>query len=140
MADLQERLRATPEDPRLLVRLGAAYLTRARETADPSYYGRAEEALRRSHEIDARWPGTLVGLGLLAMARHDFAVVLDLARQAQTLAPGAAEPLGLAYDALVELGRYDEAAAAVQAMVDRRPSFAGLIRVAQLAAALGISA
>lgn len=132
VADLQARVRASPADPALLTRLGSAYLDQARETADPSWYTRAAEALDRSLTLDPARPDTLVGLGLLSLARHDFEAALGWAGQAGTMIPDSAEPLGVAFDALVELGRYDEAEVALQAMVDRRPSLASLVRVSQL--------
>src|SRR5689334_4185765 len=41
---LQERLRQTPDDERAYVLLGAAYLQKVRESGDPVYYGKTEEA------------------------------------------------------------------------------------------------
>lgn len=132
VADLQRRLGATPDDPALLARLGIAYLGRTRETADPTFYTKADQALQRSQSLDGANPLTMTGLGLLAQARHDFTGALEWARQVQVIEPGSREALGIIVDALVELGRYDEAAAAAQEMVDRRPSLASLARVSLL--------
>src|SRR5947208_2493757 len=44
VASLQAQLRARPDEPSLLTQLGVAYLARARETADPTYYAKAAEA------------------------------------------------------------------------------------------------
>jgi tetratricopeptide (TPR) repeat protein len=132
VADLQARLGARPDDPVLLARLGDAYLLRAKETADPIYLTKAAQALERSLELDPERVPTLMGLGLLALDRHDFASALDLGRRAQTLDPGAAPPLGLISDAQIELGRYDEAAETLQQMLDRRPSLASLSRASYL--------
>jgi tetratricopeptide (TPR) repeat protein len=71
----------------------------------------------------------LVPAGLLALARHDFLGALDLARQARTEAPLAVDPLAVEIDALVELGRYDEALAQADLMVSRRPSVSSLSRL-----------
>jgi len=132
VGDLEARVRQAPRDPDLLTRLGIAYLQRARGTADPGYLARAGEALGRSGAIESERAETLTGLGLLALARHDFAAALDLGRRAERLDPASPEPLGVIVDALVELGRYDEAAATAQVMVDRRPSLASLSRVSYL--------
>ena len=58
VARLQEQLRASPDQPALLTRLGTAYLTRARETADPSWYGKAAATLQRSQALDRANPQT----------------------------------------------------------------------------------
>ncbi len=129
VAGLQDRLRATPDDPRLIADLGAAYLSRARETADPSWYTKASELLDHGAAIDPDNVRTLTAQGLLALSRHDFGHALDLGNRAHTLAPLSPDPLGIVVDAHVELGQYPEAAAAAQDMVDRRPSLASLARV-----------
>ena len=46
LAALQVRLHDRPDDPALLASLGQIYVQRARETGDPAYYPRAEEAFR----------------------------------------------------------------------------------------------
>ena len=121
---------AAPEDPAALARLGAAYLAEARRTADPALYGRADDAITRSLAADggAGQPSTLVTAGLLALARHDFTGALAHATEARRLAPLAVDPLGVEVDALVELGRYDEASVVVDEMVRRRPDVASLSR------------
>jgi tetratricopeptide (TPR) repeat protein len=129
---LQVQLRRDPDQPVALTQLGAAYLTRARETADPGFYTKATEVLRRADALDGRNPQTKTALGLLALARHDFRGALAWGARAHALAPDAAGPLGVTFDAQVELGRYQEAAATAQAMVDRRPGLASFARVSYL--------
>ena len=132
VADLQARLGATPDDPRLLARLGQAYLLRARETADPSWFTKAAQALDRSNSVAPDRPDTLTALGLLALGRHDFSTALDLGRRAHELDPASPQPLGVVVDAQVELGRYADAAETAQEMLDRRPSLASLARASYL--------
>ncbi len=132
VADLQARLGVTPDDPALLARLGEAYLVRARETADPSYFTKAAQALGRSDTLAPDRTDTLTGLGLLALGRHDFSAALDLGRRAHQLDPASPQPLGVVVDADVELGRYADAADAAQEMLDRRPSLASLSRASYL--------
>jgi len=131
-AALEARLQETPASPQLLTDLGVTYLARARETADPTFFDRAAEALGRSRSLDADRPPTLTALGLLALARHDFSAALELGARAHELDPASPEALGVVVDAHAELGHYDEAAAAAQEMVDRRPSLASLSRVSYL--------
>jgi tetratricopeptide (TPR) repeat protein len=130
IAALQDRLRATPEDWRGYASLGLAYVARARVTADPSWYPMAEGALReslrlrRGDNVDA-----LLGLGVLALSRHDFERALALGRRTETVNPYGADAYGVIGDALLELGRYDEAFDAFQTMVDTRPNLASYARV-----------
>ena len=132
VARLQAQLRDRPGEPRLLTRLGAAYLARARESADPGYVTKAAEALGQSQAKAPGQPDTMTALGLLALARHDFPAALAWGERARAANPDGAEPLGVVVDAQVELGRYDAAAEAAQAMVDRRPGLASLARVSYL--------
>ena len=132
VADLQARLGATPDDPTLLTRLGEAYLLRARETADPSWFTKAAQALERSHAVAPDRPATLTGLGLLALSRHDFSTALGLGLRAHHLDRASPQPLGVVVDAQVELGRYTDATETAQQMLDRRPSLASLSRASYL--------
>jgi tetratricopeptide (TPR) repeat protein len=132
ITDLQTQLTANPNDWPAYTQLGLAYLQKARETADPSYYQKAEQAL---NTVLAREPGDYVALGALgelALARHDFAHALELGERARSLNPRRAYAYGVIADAQIELGRYDEAVATVQQMVDLRPDLSSYSRVAYL--------
>jgi len=68
-------------------------------------------------------------MGLLALARHEFAGALQWGDRAQQLDPAGARPLGIIGDAQIELGRYPQAVQTFQAMVDRRPDLSSYARV-----------
>lgn len=130
IAERYETVRQFPDTIDAYVLLGNAYLQNVREKGDPSDYGRAEasfdEALRREPEnLDA-----VIGKGVLALARHDFAGALELGTQAVAIAPRSARAHGVLVDALTELGRYDEAVTSAQQMIDLRPDLASFSRVA----------
>ena len=72
----------------------------------------------------------VLGLGSLALIRHEFRDALRYGRSAERLLPGSYRPYGVTGDALVELGRYDEAFAAFDRMISLRPSLASYARVA----------
>jgi tetratricopeptide (TPR) repeat protein len=130
IAGLQERLRTIPDDGRSYASLGLAYVARGRVTGDPSWYPKAESALAESVRIDGRDNvEAALGLGALALARHDFEAALEHARLAVELNPYGSEAYGVIGDALVELGRYDEAFDAFQTMVDTRPDLSSYARV-----------
>jgi tetratricopeptide (TPR) repeat protein len=127
--DLQAKLRADSRDSRSYALLGLAYQQRARETGDPSYYPRAAGVLRRALALAPRNPLATTGVASLALAQHRFRDALAQARRAQKLAPSAARNYGLIGDALVELGRYDEAFRAFDLMAELKPSLASYARV-----------
>lgn len=128
----QQRLNASPDDPQLISLLALAYVQRVRETGDPGYYARADELVRRALSLGPREITTLVAAGSLSLSRHDFPAALDYGTRAVAVAPARPAGHGIVTDALVELGRYDEAAAAAQRMVDLRPDLASFGRVAYL--------
>lgn len=119
-------------DAARLAAQGGVELQRARETADPAHYTRAEGLLRRALAREPRNLDATIGMGTLALARHDFRGGLRLAREARRLAPGLARPYAALVDAQVELGRYPEAARSLQQMIDLRPNLASYARVSYL--------
>jgi tetratricopeptide (TPR) repeat protein len=130
VAGLEQQVRARPGDAGLLTQLGFAYQLRWRETADSSFLPRSEAALRRALRVRPSEASAVLGLGSLALIQHDFRQALHYGRRAHRLLPYATRPYGVIGDALVELGRYDEAFAAFERMVALRPSLASYARVA----------
>jgi tetratricopeptide (TPR) repeat protein len=132
IAALQAAVAADPNNDDALLELGSAFLQRVRETADPSIYGKAQEAFDRARDLGPEDPLPLIGLGTLALARHQFADALVLGRKALVLGPGLPTAAGVVVDSLVELGRYPEALKAAQTMIDLRPGLASYARVSYL--------
>jgi len=106
-----------------------AELQRARETADPARYARAEALFRRVLTRDGRDIDATIGLGTLALARHDFHAALRIGLAAHRLAPQLARPYAVLVDAQIELGRYEPARRSLQKMIDMRPNLASYARV-----------
>jgi tetratricopeptide (TPR) repeat protein len=129
IASLQAAVKAQPKDPRGYASLAQAYLQKVRETGDASFYTRADAVLRTALQLNPRSPDAVVVAGTLALARHDFAGALRLGRRARELAPELAAPYAVLVDALIELGRYDQAGAALQRWVDIKPTLASYARV-----------
>ncbi len=127
IAALQANVRAAPSAARYAA-LGAAYLQKVRETGDAGYYTRAEGVLRLALQREPRNLDAVVALGTLTLARHDFRGGLALGRRARRLAPAAYGPYPVVIDALVELGRYDEAGRALQRLVDGKPGLPAYAR------------
>jgi tetratricopeptide (TPR) repeat protein len=137
VSNLEQEVRVRPDDERVLTSLGLAYQQRARETADASYLSRSEEALRRALALAPRDPLATVGLATLALSRHQFRSALVLARRARALAPDSVRPFAALGDALIELGRYDEAFTAFDTMARLKPSLAAYSRVSYARELLG---
>lgn len=119
-----KQLEANGTDP---LALAYAYLQLVRETGDSAYYQRIEALLDQTDPTAAAALRSAIAAG-----RHDFAAAQTQAELAISGNPN--EPLyyGLLADALIELGQYEAATAAVQTMVDLRPDFAAYSRIAYL--------
>ena len=117
--------------------LGLAYQQRARETADFSYYARSERALQTALQLRPDDVLATSGLASLALSRHQFRLGLELGRRAERLGPGLARNLGVVGDALLELGRYEEAFRTFDRMAALRPGLASYARVAYARELLG---
>lgn len=130
ISGLQERLDRVPEDHIAWSALGSAYVNEAVATADPAYYSKADAALQRSLEIRPEGNDAAVtGQAALAASQHEFTTALELARDAQELNPYSTANQAVLVDALVELGRYEEAERELQQMMDLKPSVPALMRV-----------
>ena len=118
-----------PADSGTLIRRGNDELQRARETADPARYARAEAAFGAALRRDPLSVDATIGMATLALARHDFAEGLRLARRARRLGPELARPFSVLVDAQLELGRYEQAGRSLQQMIDLQPNLASYARV-----------
>lgn len=130
--DYQERVRQSPDDLKAYAVLGGAYIQRARETGDPSYYGKAEEVYAAALTRDPQNIEALIGKGALALARHQFREALELGEQARAINPHIARIYGVIGDAQIELGMYEQALETIQTMVDMRPDLSSYSRVSYL--------
>lgn len=118
---LQAHLRAQPRDFAGWAVLGLAYVEQARVQGDPSRYPQADRALARSLHLAPDNDQALAGRAALAAARHDFTAALRHADRALARNPYSERALCSRIDALVELGRYEEASRAADTADARRP-------------------
>jgi len=130
LADLQQQVAGDPDDVERLGRLGFAYLQKARETGDPAFYTKAEGVFQRALSVDGDNPLALSGMSSVALARHDFQQALVWGQKALEQSPEDPDYYGAIGDALIELGRYEEAVAAFQRMADLRPDQSSDVRTA----------
>ena len=131
VADLQAHLRHNPGDWQGWAALGLGYVDEARATGNPSLYPKADGAFGKS--LSLRPDGNaaaLAGRGALANARHDFAAGLRFADEAIGHDGSNAQAAAIRGDALIELGRYEDAFSAYQRAVELAPGLASYTRAA----------
>lgn len=126
------RATQAPGDPEAWVSLADAFMQKARETADPSYYRRAETAYQKALAVGPRNVGALAGVAWVNGALHEFEQSAEWARRALAVDPGHAPAQGLLGDAALEMGDYDAAFEHYQKMLDARPDLASYSRGAQV--------
>jgi tetratricopeptide (TPR) repeat protein len=113
-------------------RLGDAFMQKARETLDLSYYGRAEASYRKSLALNPRCANALVGVAWVLSGRHEFEQSIEWANKALKIEPNRADAYGLLGDAATEMGDYDAAFEHYQKMMDLKPDIASYSRGAHL--------
>ena len=134
---LTTKTRRERQDRAAWTALGDAFMQKARETADLSYYGRAEQAFEQARTLDAGNAEALVGLAWVQSARHEFERSTEWARKALAVDPTSAAAYGLLGDAALELGDYDLAAEHYQKMLDLRPDISAYSRSAHFLFVIG---
>ena len=132
IASAQATLRVAPHNVAALNELSAAYLQKVREVGDPSYYPKVDDLLVDALRLDPPNINSNLLLGLLELARHQFKSALDQGAKVVALAPHSSGPYGVLGDAQVELGRYTDAQATFQTMVNTRPDLGSYSRVSYI--------
>lgn len=117
--------------------LTVAYMQKARETGDFNFNARAEAALTQSLKLSPDNFDALKLQSKLLVTYHRFGEALPVARRIIEQKPSDYEAYGVLADALIELGYYDEAKKAVQAMLDVRPYTASYARASYLRSLYG---
>jgi tetratricopeptide (TPR) repeat protein len=134
---LERRVARKPKDGDALAVLALAYQQRARETGDPAYYRLADTALHRASAAGGQAALVAQGEASLANTRHRFRVGLRLAREAIRLDPEDGSAYGALGDALLNLGRYEQAFKVYDQMALKAPGIASFTRVANARELIG---
>jgi tetratricopeptide (TPR) repeat protein len=111
----QWKVSQDPDDYFNYDRLGVAYIQKARETGDVTYYDLAASALKKSLDLDSDQPESAAAkkhLATVDYAYHRFGEALALAQDAVKLNPSDVASYALIGDARAEAGDYSEAWAA----------------------------
>lgn len=101
-------------------RLASAYVQKARETGDISYYELAEKALKKSLELESQHSEAAAAfsqIGGVQFAEHRFLESAACAERATKLEPDDTAGWALAGDAQLEMGNYAEAEAMFKKLV-----------------------
>ena len=110
-----------------------AAFSRYQESGDPRDLETTERLGGEARESDEDDALALEALSRAALSRHDFTAGLRFAREASRLAPHRVAPVGLQADALIELGRYEEAFRLAQLRLDARPDVESYARASYVA-------
>jgi tetratricopeptide (TPR) repeat protein len=129
---LQEKLKAEPDNVDLNVTLGQAYLQKARETGDPSYYTKSEQLFEKVLASNGDHVEALIGKASLAMSRHQFAEAREIADRAASLNSYSAAARGILADAYVQLRDYDNAVLVLDEMVRLKPNLSSYSRISYM--------
>ena len=129
VSELQDLVAAGDAGPQVYAALGTALLEQLRDTGDTTLAADAKAAFTEALDRDPRSLEATVGLGALALSRHDFRTALVHGRAAQRINPMSFAPFAVLVDAEIELGRYGDAQRTLQRMVDFKPSLASYARV-----------
>ena len=133
MAIAQKKIARDPKHFHGYNELALALTQRARETADPRFYQRAEEAVKTSLSLS---PDNFEALKVRTWAllgQHRFAEAHTLASTLNKKVPDDLMVYGMLTDANIELGKYDDAEKSAQWMLDLRPgNIPALTRAAYL--------
>jgi len=111
---LEQRVGDDPENFAVQNMLAGYYLKQVKQSGDHAYLAPAAAAARASlAAVPAeRNHGGLAALALTEAASHQFVAARDHAQRLVALAPDKLYPYEILGDALLELGQYEEAAAA----------------------------
>lgn len=118
--------------PAAYVALAEALLAHRRETGDLALLGYARDALRAAQARAPRDPAVMRTELFFLMEEHRFAEARDAARAVIALDARDSGAHLLLSDALVELGEYDEAIAALQVAMDLEPDLRSYSRTGYL--------
>ena len=116
---LQDRVKQSPTNYAAYDELGSAFFQKARETGDIAYYDLAEQTLKKaldSSPQDFRAADPLVHMALVCMGEHRFTDALAFSQKALSLGSGNLPAFAVEGDAYTDIGDYDEAAVAYNAL------------------------
>ncbi|MEU6016736.1 tetratricopeptide repeat protein [Streptomyces sp. NPDC047515] len=135
MGDRQQWVGTHPSDAGAWALLGTSYVEWGQRSADEAYYGRAEQALQRSLNVEPGENGNTaawVGLAALANARGDFGAAKKWGEKVRAREPKQWTVYPSLIDAYNGLGDYTASRTAVERFTALRPGGTALLRTARM--------
>jgi tetratricopeptide (TPR) repeat protein len=126
----RQKVASNPGDGAAAVQLADALMRAARVKGDASLAIEAEHVLRATLQHSSSDYLARRMLSVVYLSQHRFAQALREAKAAQQLRPKDAWNYAIAGDALLELGRYDEAFDSFDQVMEHRPDAGAYARVA----------
>ena len=126
----RQKVSRNPGDGAAAVQLADALMRAARVKGDASLAIEAEHVLRATLQHSSSDYLARRMLSVVYLSQHRFAEALTEAKAAQTLRPKDAWNYAIAGDALLELGRYEEAFDSFDQVMEHRPDAGAYARVA----------
>lgn len=128
----QATARRLPDHADHWVAVGRGWVRQARLSADPGFYVNVDACATEALQADHEFLPALELRSLVLMNNHQFESARALAEQILQRAPDSVIADGTLSDALLELGRYPDAARATQAQMNLHPGMAANARAAYL--------
>ncbi|MEP6602392.1 MAG: tetratricopeptide repeat protein [Spartobacteria bacterium] len=128
IGQLQGKIRSAKDPNPFIVRLGWAFVAKARLTSDPGYYKLAEQCSQLAGEES----DSLLLRGHIFHALHRFSEAESVARKLTSDPVPRWENYALLGDALMEQGKLSDAIGVYQRMIDIRPCLQTYARVAHV--------
>ncbi len=132
LVQAQSMVRQQPQRPELWIAVGRGWVRQARLTTDPGFYVNVDACVSEALLANPGFVPALELRSLVLMNNHQFESARSLAEQILVRAPESVIANGTLSDALLELGRYPEAARAVQAQMNAHPGMAASARASHL--------
>jgi len=133
----QHLVQRQPRNAKTYYLLGDAYIQKARESADATYFTLAEQALRKALELTPHYSQALRHLAYALYSRHAFQEATEYATQAIALDPHDRHAYGVLGDAYLEIGRYAQAQEMYQRMLHLDADLYTYSRLAGMKSLLG---
>lgn len=133
----QARIKRDPYRYSNYTKLGDVYIQKARETGDTAYYSKAGEALKKALDLYPNNYTTVIYLGQVSSAEHEFNDTLKYATAAIDLKSEDSYAYGILGDAYIELGQYEDAKKAYETMVSLGPGLDSYSRISYMRELMG---
>ena len=132
IAQSQHKIRRNPNYPLAYFQLGDAYIQKARESGDNTYFDLAEQSLKKSLSLNPEQGGARRHLAYVMALRHDFAAAAAEAERAIAINPNDVDAYAVLGDAYLETGRFEQAERTYKVMMNLKESLSSYSRLSGL--------